>query len=176
MFRIILFLLVFIIPSLTLAQDCYVKCNGWRGKGVLISRSGSIDYILTAKHLTNHGNPYYVNSRRARLVRSSPTYDLALLSVRRGTVSKVCRLYNMRNKPDRTLYGIPIKIKGIRCEGFTSRDSDYITYKHVTKKGDSGRGVYTLDGQLIGLHISGSDYSAMGCSSRAIRRFLRWKN
>jgi len=160
-----------------IAAQVTVLIDGYQpGSGVIFQRNGNVYSVLTAKHVVNADEIYYVITPEGERHRTEATniqlindMDLAIVQFTSDKVYQVAQLGNSdkvpkgstiyvagapeanETIPQRTLIVTPGTLVGVQ----PPQDGYALIYNNITKPGMSGGPVLNEEGQVIGIHGQG---------------------
>ena len=160
-----------------IAAQVTVLIDGYQpGSGVIFQRNGSVYSVLTAKHVVNADEIYYVITPEGERHRTEATniqlindMDLAVVQFTSDKVYQVAQLGNSdkvpkgstvyvagapeanETIPQRTLIVNPGTLVGVQ----PPQDGYALIYNNITQPGMSGGPVLNEEGQVIGIHGQG---------------------
>ena len=123
-------------------KECQTVRTTDYGTGVIVDRDDRFDYVLTAAHVVDQAT-HYIHGRRAELVATHDTEDLALLKMPRTT-------WDVATLGDDPPIGLAVYLDGLGDSGKAdARDYRQArgqilstdTASHPSRDGDSGGGV-----------------------------------
>ncbi|TAG63138.1 MAG: tetratricopeptide repeat protein [Oscillatoriales cyanobacterium] len=160
-----------------IAAQATVLIDGYQpGSGVIFQRNGNVYSVLTAKHVVNVDEIYYVITPEGERHRTEATniqlindMDLAVVQFTSDKVYQVAQLGNSdkvpkgstvyvagapeanETIPQRTLIVNPGTLVGVQ----PPQDGYALIYNNITQPGMSGGPVLNEEGQVIGIHGQG---------------------
>lgn len=133
-----------------LARSTIVQTSEGRGTGVIISKG----IVLTNAHLFHEDVEIRVNNKKATVLKKDMDRDLMLLSVETAPVHSVTLARNVVQDDEIVVVGNPLGHTGMVTRGHVidiTAGKIYID-AHIFF-GSSGGGVYTPQGELVGVVV-----------------------